>query len=180
VLFSSSAKSWTADPDPRTLRFDSGGRYEGALPLAVQVRGQFQDALAGRERPKWPFQLEMTPDRRPRPMPPDVPETPLVAAPGHLILVGCAWQWHNDFLRALGNPAFLLNCMDALTLDEDLLLVRSRQPTDRRFDRPSDGAALFWRAVPLVLVPLLLVGIGLGIGVVRLRRREAWAAEHGR
>ena len=59
-------------------------------------------------------------------------------------------------------------------------VVRGRRPTDRRFDTPSDTAALVWRAVPLVLVPLLLVGVGLGIGVLRLRRREAWASEHGR
>lgn len=181
VLFESSEKSWTVEPDLRNFDFNPRPERFAKLPLAVQVRGRFKDALAGKPRPKWPFKLEMMPDRRPRPMPPDTDETPLVPAPGHLVVIGCARQWQNGFLEAIGNAPFLLNCIDALTLDEDLLQVRSRRPRDRRFERkPTDAEAIFWRAVPLVLVPGALVAVGLGIAFARMRRREAWAAEHGR
>lgn len=180
VLFTSGPKSWTVPPAMKNFSFDPAGRTFEPRPLAVQVRGVLKSALAGAERPKWPFKLEMMRDGRPRPLPPDTPEPPRAEAPGHLIVIGCARQWQNGFLDAIGNAPFLLNCVDALTLDEDLLLVRSRRPTDRRFDRPSDNVALFWRVLPLGIVPLALVGVGLAIGVLRMRRREAWAAEHGR
>ncbi|MCE9636172.1 MAG: hypothetical protein K8T90_10755 [Planctomycetes bacterium] len=119
-------------------------------------------------------------DGRPRPAPPDSAPSDVTPAPGQLILLGCARLWQQGFAEALGDGSFLLNCLDALTLDEDLLVVRSKQATDRRFDAPKEGQVLFWTLTPLVFVPLALLAVGLGIGVVRMRRREAWQTEHGR
>ena len=94
--------------------------------------------------------------------------------------MGCARTFQNGFIDQLGDGLFLLNCLDALTLDEDLLLVRSKQAKDRRFDKPSESAAFFWSALPLGIVPLGLIAIGLTIGTLRMRRREAWDLDQGR
>ena len=65
-------------------------------------------------------------------------------------------------------------------VDENLLLVRSKQPTDRSFEKPSETTANWWTTATLRLVPLVISVLGVGIGVVRVRRREKWNASHGR
>jgi hypothetical protein len=89
-------------------------------------------------------------------------------------------MWSDSLLGAMGDGVLFLNCVDALTLDENLLLVRSKQPTDRSFDKPSSTTALMWTVITLVLVPLVIIGVGVGIAVLRFRRREAWNQSHGR
>ena len=181
-LFSSGPHSWVVRPDAKNFGF--GPPKDGVYtpqPLAVLVKGQFQDAFPGKERPAWPFKMEdMMRNGRPTPAPADPPATALRPAPGQLILTGCAQTWHQRFLGAGGAVSLLLNSLDALTLDEDILLVRSKQPTDRRFDTQSANAVRFWSALPLAIVPIVIIGIGLSVGVLRLRRREAWEAEHAR
>ncbi len=184
VLLSSSEKSWLV-PSTRPLKqvdLVSDGKELKAYPLAVMIEGQFKDPLSGTPRPKWAPKLERGPDGRPIPAMPDPPERPAAPAKGKLILAGCARMWSDGFIGTgqLGNGDLLLNCVDALTLDENLLLVRSKQPTDRSFDKPSETAALVWTLTPLGLVPLAVIGIGVLIAVFRFRRRERWNESHGR
>jgi hypothetical protein len=181
TLFSSSAKSWTLAPEKRPFSFAPPPDGFEQHPLAVLVRGRFRDAFEAKERPAWPMKLDdMMRDGRPRPAPPDPPAGELRPAEGQLLLLGCSRMWQSGFAEALGDAAFLLNALDALTLDEDLLTVRSKQASDRRFDKPERVAEMFWTALPLGVVPLLIVGVGLAVGVIRMRRREAWESEHGR
>lgn len=184
VLLSSSDKSWLV-PSTRPLKQQDlvpDGKELKAYPLAVMVEGQFKDPMEGKPRPKWAPKFEMGPDGRPVPAMPDPPERPATPAKGKLILAGCARMWSDAFVAGgqLGNGDLLLNCVDALTLDENLLLVRSKQPTDRSFDKPSDTEALLWTLTPLVLVPIAVIGVGVLIAVFRFRRRESWNQSHGR
>jgi hypothetical protein len=186
ILFSSGERSWEIPGGSRSVvpkDIEPSVHELRPYPLAVQIEGRFKSPFEGKSRPAWPMKLEMDPmSGRPMPAPPDGPETPLVASPGKLILTGCAEMFSDSFLgtRDIGNTTFLLNCVDSLTLDENLLRVRSKQPTDRSFGKVADGTAIFWRLVPLVLVPLSVIGAGLAIGVLRVRRRDAWNAAHGR
>ena len=186
VLFTSSDRSWQVPgdrPPERPLVEDDLKPAKNKLervPLALFVEGQFANPYEGRPRPPWKMKLEMGPDGRPRPAPADLPETPITPQPGRMVLLGCAHLWAEGMLTQGGDPVFLLNCVDALTLDEDLLQVRSRQPINRTFTKPSAGQARLWRGLALVGVPLAFVGMGLAISVGRMRRRERWNAGHGR
>lgn len=180
VLFRSSEKSASVDATQKGFALSLRGRPTASFPLAAEITGQFADAFAGKPRPKWAFQLEMTPDGRPRPVPADSPETPVVAAPGRLILVGCARSWQNGILNAFGNETFLLNALDSLTQEGDLLSVRSKQPAERRLEKADGVKGMMFHVVPLVLVPGLILAAGIGIWLLRERRRERWVSEHGR
>ena len=186
VLLSSSEKSWLV-PATRPLKQidlvpDGKEKELKPRPIAVMVEGQFKDPTAEQPRPNWSPKMELGPDGRPIPSMPDGPERPAVPAKGKLIVTGSARMWSDGFLGAqqLGNGMLLLNCVDALTLDENLLKVRSKQPTDRSFERPSTTTAILWTLTPLVLVPLVVIIVGVGISVLRFRRRERWNQAHGR
>ncbi|MBI3722982.1 Gldg family protein, partial [bacterium] len=153
VLFSSSDKAWEIPGGARNAvqaDLEPAGHQVRSFPLAVQVEGQFANPFEGKSRPAWPPKLEFSPDGRPMPAPPDRAESPIVPSRGKLILTGCAIGFSDSLLgaRGLGNAMFLLNCVDSLVLDENLLRVRSKQPTDRAFDKPSDAAAIFWTLTP--------------------------------
>jgi ABC-type uncharacterized transport system involved in gliding motility auxiliary subunit/ABC-type transport system involved in cytochrome c biogenesis permease component len=187
ILLSSSEKSWLVSGgrlSQSDLPSADGRPPEGKemkpRPLMVEVEGRFTNPDGSKPRPKWTPKVEFGPDGRPIPAMPDKPETPAVAGKGKLILTGCARMWSDALLGAMGDGTLFLNCVDALTLDENLLLVRSKQPTDRSFDKPTATTAAFWTVATLGLVPLLIVVIGVGIAVVRMRRRESWNSSHGR
>lgn len=90
----------------------------------------------------------------------------------HLIVAGDA-----DFLSeqnaAPGNVAFILNAVDWLSLDENLIGIRSRSLVDRTIqnDQLKGGSALpnIIRIINIILMPVVLVIIGL---ILFLRRRE--------
>ena len=176
TLFSTSDGAWTlpADqpltqasiqPPPRTARY----------PLAVMVKGQFVDAYAGKERPEWP-------EKPPRPGAPppsgeeEEPAGPLEPAPGKLVLVGCAECFRRNFLTQ-GNLDFFMNCIDALTLGEELIHIRAKKPIDRTIDRPRSAfTRAFWKYGAHGLVVLLIVAAGITRAVLVRRSRERYRA----
>jgi ABC-type uncharacterized transport system involved in gliding motility auxiliary subunit len=90
----------------------------------------------------------------------------------HLVVIG-----DSDFLTeqnaAPGNIAMLLNITDWLTLDENLISIRTRSLVDRsikndKLDKGSSYANTI-RMINLLLMPLILVFVGLFIFI---RRRE--------
>jgi ABC-2 type transport system permease protein len=184
VLLSSSDKAWLRPAPTRGLSredIDPEGKELAARPLMVMVEGQFTDDVSGKPRPKWTPKMELGPDGRPIPAMPDGDERPARPAKGKLILAGCARMWAEPLdWQQLGNASLLLNCVDALTLDENLLRVRSKQPTDRSFEKPSEATATWWTVATLGIVPLVIVIAGVGVWFLRAQRRERWNESHGR
>lgn len=185
VLLSSSDRAWLMSPPARGLQrqdIDPDGKDLKPRLLAIMLEGQFKNPQGGKPRPKWTPKMELGPDGRPIPAMPDKPETPATAAKGKLIVAGCARMWQDGFLGTsqIGNGAFLLNCIDALTLNENLLQVRAKQPTDRSFEKPSSTTAILWTLAVLLLVPIAVITVGGVIWWARFRRRERWNQSHGR
>ncbi len=182
TLLSTTNEAWQipADIPLRTPHLQPKGQAFGTFPLMVEVVGQFQDTFAGQPRPKWTPKLEMSRDGRPLPAPPDLAETAIVPGPGRLIIAGSASMWRNGILGSPGNRDLLVNSLSALTLDPELATVRSKTARSRQFEEPSSAKHWFWMAVPLGVVPVLIIAIGLSIGIGRMRTRERWNAQHGR
>ncbi len=143
-------------------------------PLMVMVEGQFPDAFAGKERPSWP-----KPQPRPgEPVPPDdsEPEAPapnIEPKPSKLILLGCSELFRKNFLQA-GNLDLFLNCVDAVSLTEDLVNVRGRKPIDRTIEKPTDNQKMFWRTVNYTLSNAIVICVGLAVYFVRRHSRLAY------
>ncbi len=177
-LMFTSERAWTVpgsekltsksfEPPPLSAR----KRY----PLMVLVEGQFPDAYAGKERPAWP-----KPQPRPgEPSPPEEDTTPEPPAPniepkpGKMILLGCAEMFRKNFLQA-GNLDLFLNCVDAVTLTEDIVNVRGRKPIDRTIEKPTDRQKFIWRTVNYTLSNAIVITIGLAVFFVRRQSRLAY------
>jgi ABC-type uncharacterized transport system involved in gliding motility auxiliary subunit len=175
VLLSTSPQAWTIPADT-TLTAASlqppaarGQRY----PLAVLVHGQFPDTFAGEARPAWP-QTPQAPGMPP-PATEEAPAAEAKPAPGKLLVVGNAQMFHRSFLSD-GNLDFFLNSVDALTLGDDIINVRSKKQIDRTISKPSAATRQLWKFVTLGLVPLLIAAIGIGGAVLRRRSRAAYIA----
>jgi ABC-2 type transport system permease protein len=177
VLLTSSDQAWTIPADAQLTEESlnppaSGGR---TYPLAVLIRGQFPDVFAGKERPAWP----QTPPQPGAPTPPPAadeapPEAPK-PAPGKLLVMGDAQMFHRNFLSG-GNLDFFLNSVDALTLGDDIIQVRSKKPINRSISKPSPASRQFWRFVNLGLVNVVIAALGIATAVIRRRARAAYTA----
>ncbi len=175
TIFSTTDRAWTVPPETTLSKatFDvpsEGKRY----PLSVMVYGQFPDVFKDMPRPEWPK------DDNPRMAPPgqsktDEPFTPAKAAPGKLILMGCSQMFSKNFLLR-GNLDLFLNSIDALTLGEDLVNVRSKKAIDRGIEKPSSGVKLLWKFINLWLINLIIAGIGFAGSYMRKKSREAYTA----
>jgi ABC-type uncharacterized transport system involved in gliding motility auxiliary subunit len=179
VLLSTSPRAWTVPSDATLTQASlqppaSGGtRY----PLAVLVSGQFPETFADKPRPAWP-QAPQQPGM-PSP-PPPTEESPAAApqpAPGKLLVVGNAQMFHRNFLSG-GNLDFFLNSVDALTLGEDIINVRSKKRINRAIAKPSAALRQFWKFINLGFVNLLVAAIGIGSAIARQRARAAYTTSH--
>src|SRR6266571_4888003 len=176
VLFSTTPRAWTIPADAQLTANDLQPPAHGQQrPLAVLVRGQFPDGYAGKERPAWPVP-QSSPGMPPTPPPQeDTPAAAPTPAPGKLLVIGNAQIFHRNFLSG-GNLDFFLNSMDALTLGDDIINVRSKKQINRTISRPSASARQFWKFVNLVLVNILIAALGIGGALIRQRARVAYTA----
>jgi len=113
-------------------------------------------------------------------MPPE-PETPdnepaaaaVTPAPGQLVLMGCSQMFRKNFLQA-ANLDLFLNCVDAVTLSENLVNVRGTKPIDRVIDKPSKQQRALWQLANYGLANIIIAGIGIAFFVMRRRARNAY------
>jgi len=178
-VFTGSAKSWVVEKTSGALEavdLDPAAHPILESPtLAVLLEGRFPDPWAGRPAPAW---AGAPPDTTAADSVAAAPEVASAdsAASGHLLVIGCQKLFEEMLLEQAGHALLLLNTVDALTLGDDLISIRSRNVDARTFGEVSDGKKLAFRIVNMAAVPVLLVGIGLG---GRLRRRRE-AEEYGR
>ena len=179
MLFSTTPRSWAIASDAQLTAADLQPPAQGQQrPLAVLVRGQFPDVYAGTERPAWPPPPQH-PGMPPPPPPQDeAPATAPTPAPGKLLVVGNAQMFHRNFLSG-GNFDFFLNSVDALTLGDDIINVRSKKQINRTISKPSQGTRQLWKFVNLGLVNILVAALGVGGALVRQRARTAYATALG-
>lgn len=169
TVFTASDKAWIVDKTAGTVAqedLDAAGHTTlDKPPLCVLLEGDFPDPWAGKPVPNWPADTTAAAG----------PEAPAAAdstrGKGRLLVFGCSKLFEDMLIEQAGHASLLLNSVDALTLGDDLISIRSKTVDARTFGVVSDGKKLAFRVVNMALVPLLLVGFGLG-GRFR-RRREA-------
>lgn len=166
-LLQSSQNSWTVpfrpgSLQPKDLQPQPEGR-RGPMPLAVFVQGQFADAYQGKEAPPWPEKSAETPAGTAEPTPKQKPEKPIdiTPAPGKLILTGAASMFQKHLIKGGGHLSFFMNSVDALTLGDELVTIRSKQPIDRSLGRVSTPAKVGWRLFVTFFFPILILVLGI-------------------
>lgn len=184
VVMTSSESAWevpAADPITATTFDEPANAERKAYPLMAVIKGQFPDAYAGAERPAWPKAADPQSQFGQPPAPEDdAPEEPAAAVepkPGQLVLLGCSETFRKNFLQD-ANLDLFLNSVDAVSLNENLALVRGRKPVNRVIDRPSDGTKSLWRAINYGLANVVIAGVGIAFLVNRRRTRNAYTMAH--
>ncbi len=169
LLFWSSNESWNIPPKSSELNSIDLDITEHELrpkqPLGVFVTGKFPDLYAGKEIPPWPNQGK---DQNENPQKAQTVEQ----KPGKLILYGCAEMFSDRLLQAFGDGLLFLNSVDALTLGNDLINIRSKMSTLRYIKDVSTGSKLFWRFFTIILVPVIIIIYGIIRFMIRRKNRE--------
>lgn len=176
VLMRTSPRAWSV-PGSASLTADmleepAGNTRE--FPLMAMVTGQFPDAFRDQPRPAWP-------PAQPRPgMPPMPPEEeddevePASPAPSKLILLGCAQMFRKNFMQDRSSLDLFLNSVDAVTLGDDLIQVRSSKPIDRTIPPPTERQKNVWKFVNYALMSIIIAVTGIVIAFVRRHSRNAY------
>jgi ABC-type transport system involved in multi-copper enzyme maturation permease subunit len=182
VLMTSADRAWTI-PGPGTQELTnalierpaSGGQK---YPLMVMVAGQFPDGYKDTPRPAWPQEQSM-PGQPPRPPKTEEGEAaPVSPAPGKLILMGCSEFFRKNFLQA-GNLDLFMNSVDAVSLGDELVHIRSRKPIDRMIDMPATATRRVWKVVNYTLATTIIAAVGIVTSALRRRARNAYTMAYG-
>lgn len=177
TLMSTSPTAWTL---PSSARLTETERVPPAdskqMPLAVLVKGQFPDKYAGEKRPEWP-KTPPAPGQPPEPKAKEESEPePVDAKPGKVIFVGCAEMFTKSFM-AQSNLEFFINCVDTLTLGDELIHIRSNKPVDRTIDRPSAATRSLWKFFSFASMNLVVAAAGLFRAFLLRRARQNYYLE---
>lgn len=151
ILVRSSPESW-AETDKGKIEkgeatFDIGKDRKGPLPLAVLVTMDSRESASGSKEPS---------DREKK------------SSKGQIVVFGDSDFADNGYFNLAGNGDLFLNTINYLTGEENLISVRPAKTPVRPLSlTPAQAQMLF--LVPMVLMPLVI--IGAGIGVWRSRRK---------
>ena len=179
TLMSTTKDAWTIPGDaPLTANlFDKPDKAGQQYPLMAMVTGQFPDAYKDKPRPAWAKTQQM-PGQPPEPPKEEGAAAPVTPKPGKLILTGCSEVFRKNFLQE-GNLDLFMNSVDAVTLGDDLVNVRSKKPIDRRIDMPTPAKRRMWKIINYSLATLIIAAIGIGTSVMRRRARNAYTMAYG-
>jgi ABC-type uncharacterized transport system involved in gliding motility auxiliary subunit len=169
VLFESSPDSWEVTPVSRNLRPEDvvppAIKDRNRKSLSVLLRGQFADAFESQTVPSWPKvddedeSVEAAVEER----------IEFEPEPGQLLVVGGSFMFEEELFNVGGHSTFFLNAVDAITLGEELIKVRSKVPVERAIKRVSGGQKIMWRFFTIFFFPII-VAIGGSLHLI-LRKR---------
>jgi ABC-type uncharacterized transport system involved in gliding motility auxiliary subunit len=171
ILFTSSEHSWTRDSNAYgPLNTDEPAdesmlRYQ---PLAIYLEGKFASSFVDRAKPDWPIDPQ---SGEPTAAVPDTTREALgEVRPGKIIALGCANLFKSQLLQNFtSHRALLLNSVDALSLGEDLIKIRSKNISVRRI-RPTTMTEKFWSKVFVIwFMPLVFVVLGIYLALTRTK-----------
>lgn len=169
TVFTGGETTWTVEKDGGALTLADysmdGHPVQAHPPLAVLVEGVFPDPWAGEPVPEWTGAAGDTAAGGE----PAEAGAEMEPKPGRLLVIGCSKMFEDMLINQAGHALFLLNSIDAMTLGDDLISIRSKQFDQRTFGEVSDGRKLAFRIINIALIPVLVAGFGLGN---RMRRRR--------
>ena len=182
TLLHSSKHSWTVPfrsgaMTPQEL-VRGAKSVPGPFPLAVLAEGQFKDAFRGRQTPEWapevpaeglPAETKSFPKAKAGKI-----TEPVSMKPGKLLLIGAATPFQKQLMANGGHLNFFLNAMDALTLGDALIGVRSKGQVSRMLPKVTASAKVAWRLFVMFLVPVLIALLGFSRAYMRRRAKKLY------
>jgi len=173
TLFTSSNFSWTresygygnidvSEPSPEDLIKQQ--------PFGILVEGKFKPKYVDQNIPKWQPMPGAPPDADQE----EEPELPseIVGDPqeNKMLVMGCSNMFKNEILQSVNShKALMLNCVDALTLGDELINIRSKNIAARRIKATSGVGKALAKVFVVWFPPLVFVALGI---FVTLKRKK--------
>lgn len=175
TLFTSSNFSWTRESYGYAPLNVSPPASESILkrqPLGILVEGKFKAKYVDQNIPKWPAEPEEDEEEKKED---DEVEQPseIIGDPkeNKIIAIGCTNMFKSDILQSVNShKALLLNCVDALTLGDDLINIRSKNIVARSIKTTSSVGKAVAKGFVVWFSPFVFVAIGIVLTIKRKRK----------
>lgn len=174
VIFTSSNYSWVKESNPYgfvDLNPPTSDEILKNAPLALILEGKFKAKYTDTDIPKWPQDPTAEADGNDAAVsePSEILGDP---QDNKLIVIGCSNMFKNDVLGSAGaHRAFLRNCVDALTLGDELINIRSKNIVARRIKTTGPASKAVTKFVVVWLPPIFFVILGIYINLRRKSKR---------
>ncbi len=169
-LFTSSNFSWTREGMGYGAIDISEPSSENVLrrqPLGLLVEGKFKPKFVDQNIPDWPEEPGVAKDTTKQAQPSEITGDP---KENKLIVFGCSNMFKSDVLQSVtSHRALLLNSVDALTLGDELINIRSKNIVARRIEATSGFGKALSKAFVVWFPPLVFVALGI---FLNLRRKK--------
>lgn len=174
TLFTSSSFSWTRDGYGYGAVDVTPPSSEDVLkhqPLGIFVEGKFRPKYVDQNIPRWSEEPGAKADTA-KPAEPDLPSE-IVGDPkeNKMIVMGCSNMFKSDILQNVtSHSALLLNCIDALTLGDELINIRSKNIVARRIEATSGMGKALSKAFVVWFPPLVFIALGIFLTIKRKKK----------
>ena len=169
TLFTSSDFSWTRQGygyGPVNTSPPSSENILTRQPLGIFVEGKFKPKYADLNIPKWPA----TSDEREIVLSDVEQPSEIVGDPkeNKIFVMGCTYMFKDDVLQSVvSHRALLLNCVDALTLGDELINIRSKNLVARRIKNTSGVGKAASKAFVIWFSPIVFIAAGIFLTIRR-------------
>jgi gliding-associated putative ABC transporter substrate-binding component GldG len=173
TLFTSSKDSWKVAYQGRPLERTDIEHYdsvEDKLPLGVLIEGQFPNSYKGQSPPSWLPSSDQAQTPAETSAEKKEAEPVYNARPGKLLVIGCSKMFEDDLIKTGGARNLFINSVDALTLGDELINIRSHQAIDRVVKKLGGMQKLWFRFLTIVFIPIVMIILG-SLRVI-FRRKE--------
>ncbi len=172
VLFTSSNFSWTREGIGYGNIDVSEPSSEDVLkrqPLGILVEGKFKPQYVDQNIPKWTDETGAKADSSEPELPSEIVGDP---KEDKIIAIGCSNMFKNDILQSVvSHKALLLNAVDALTLGDELINIRSKNIIARRIQATSGVGKALSKAFVVWFPPLVFVALGIIVTIKRKKKQ---------
>lgn len=172
TLFTSSSFSWTREGygyGPVDISEPASEDVLKRQPLGILVEGKFKSQFVDKNIPAWTAEPGAPKDSLKEPEMPS--EIVGEAKENKLIAFGCSNLFKSDVLQSVtSHRALLLNCVDALTLGDDLINIRSKNIVARRIQATSGVGKALSKTFVVWFPPIVFIVVGI---LLNLKRKKS-------
>lgn len=171
TLFTSSDHSWVKKGSPYAnvdITVPGSSDILKHQTLGVLVEGKFKSKYTDATIPPWPAQPGEEQADKKEDQPSEITGEP---KDNKMIVIGCANMFNSNVLQSVaGNRVLLQNCVDALTLGDELINIRSKNIVARRIRTIGPAAKAFWKFFVIWVPALIFAGLGIFVNIKRRKK----------
>ncbi len=171
TLFTSSDFSWTRMGYGYGAVNENPPSSENILkkqPLGTLLEGRFKPKYIDESVPEWPEETGEETGEDIEEEDDSLPELVEESEETKIIAIGCTNMFKSDILQSVvSHRAFLLNCVDALTLGDELINIRSKNIAARRIKNISSVGKAASKTFVIWFSPLVFVATGIYLTIRR-------------